>query len=51
MTVELERVAEVMCDKYCKWPDIYDEEAEGMTLADKICVDCPMNKLLEENYV
>lgn len=42
----LEEVASEICDHYCKYPDIWDEEKEGVTLIDSgICENCPLNKL------
>ncbi len=32
---------ETMCDKYCKYPDIYDEEKEGVSLSESdYCKNC-----------
>lgn len=43
----LNSVVEEMCSKYCKYPDIWDEEAEGMELCESdICLKCPLNKLV-----
>lgn len=42
----LQNIAEAMCNNYCKWPDLWDEEAEGMELMDsEHCTNCPLNKL------
>ena len=39
-------VIEDMCSHYCKYPDTYDEDAEGIPLADsEICQNCPLNRL------
>lgn len=39
-------IAEQICSKYCKYPDIYDEEKEGIPLAESdICRNCPLNDL------
>lgn len=47
MTVsELNEDVEEMCNKYCKYPEIWDEDKEGVELADSdICKNCPLNKL------
>ena len=46
VTQILEEVVEEMCNHYCKWPDLWDEEAEGMELIDsEHCQNCPLNKL------
>ena len=42
----LEAIVEDMCHNYCKYPDNYDEEAEGIELSEsEICENCPLNKL------
>ena len=39
-------VVETLCTKYCKYPDIYDEEKEEIPLAESdICKGCPLNNL------
>lgn len=48
-TVEkmLETLAEDICDHYCKYPDQWDEEAEGIELCEsEICRTCPLTKQL-----
>jgi hypothetical protein len=46
VTQIIEEVAEKMCTNYCKWPDLWDEEAEGMELCDSNhCKNCPLNRL------
>ena len=43
---KLEIVINNMCDNYCKYPYIWDEETEGASLADSgICDRCPLNEL------
>lgn len=43
----LEQVTEEMCDKYCKYPEQWDEEAEGVELSESdICKNCPLNRLV-----
>lgn len=35
-----------MCQNYCKYPDIWDEEKEGIELCESdICANCPLNRL------
>lgn len=42
----LEEVKGDMCNKYCKYPDTWDEEKEGCELIDSdVCDNCPLNKL------
>ena len=41
----IEEVKGQMCDKYCKYPNIWDEEKEGQLYDSDICNNCPMNKL------
>lgn len=39
----LEVLGEIMCDEYCRYPRSYDEEAEGISLAESdICKECPL---------
>lgn len=48
MTVSeiIKEVIEEVCNKYCKYPDIWDEDYEGVELSDSdICQNCPLNKL------
>lgn len=42
---QLEEVVEEMCDKYCKWPEKWDEEIE--LYESSICRNCPLNKLVQ----
>lgn len=38
----IERLQETMCDEYCKWPLIWDEEKEGCPLSEsEVCKNCP----------
>ena len=42
-TKKSEETAQKMCDQYCKYPNIWDEEKEGCSLADSdVCNACPM---------
>lgn len=38
-------IIEEMCEKYCKYPDIYDEEKEETPLYDAKCRECPLERL------
>lgn len=43
----LEETVEEICFKYCKWPYLWDEEAEGIELCESdICKNCPLNRLV-----
>lgn len=43
----LEGIVELMCSRYCKWPDLWDEEKEGIELCESdICKDCPLSRLV-----
>lgn len=43
---EIETVAKEICDEYCKWPLLWDEEAEGEPLEEShICKNCPFTRL------
>ena len=47
ITQIIEKVMEEMCNDYCKWPDLYEEEMEGCELSESsICRDCPLNRLV-----
>jgi Pyruvate/2-oxoacid:ferredoxin oxidoreductase delta subunit len=42
----IEEVKSDICISYCKWPNIWDEEKEGMELIESdICRRCPLNRL------
>ena len=42
----VEEVINEVCDKLCKYPDIWDEEKEGCELSQsEICDKCPLNRL------
>lgn len=46
ITQQLQDIVEDVCQNYCKWPDLWDEEAEGIELMDSdICKNCPLNRL------
>ena len=39
--------ADRMCTDYCKWPDLWDEDAEMMPLNEsRYCKNCPLTSLL-----
>lgn len=43
----MEQIAEAMCNNYCKFPSIWNEEEEGMELCESdICKNCPLNRLV-----
>ena len=46
ITQQIEEVAEEICNHYCKWPDIWNEDKMGMELFEsKHCQECPLNRL------
>ena len=46
MDINFDEIAAEICEKYCKYPDEYDEEKEGVPLCDsEICKNCPLNKI------
>lgn len=47
-TQKLFEIASEICDHYCKYPLIYDEDKEGEPLSTAFCEKCPLNELLEE---
>lgn len=43
----LQEVVDQMCEKYCKYPHEWNEEAEGYELSESdICLNCPLNRLV-----
>ena len=43
---EKEQAKTDICDNYCKYPNIWDEEVMGMELcSSEICARCPLNRL------
>lgn len=47
---EIETIKEEMCDKYCRYRRLWDEELMGGTLIDVVCEDCPMQRLKIKEY-
>ena len=46
VSIILQEIADEICEKYCKYPDTWDEEKEGMELSEsEICQNCPLNRL------
>jgi len=46
ITQQLEEILSEFCDKYCKYPEQWDEEKEGCELVDsEICKNCPLNRI------
>lgn len=42
-----DEIANEMCDKYCKYPDQWDEEKEGIPLEEsEVCDKCPICRLM-----
>ena len=43
---QFEEIKKEMCDKYCKHPNIWNEEAEGCELCESdVCANCPLNRI------
>lgn len=42
---QLDDIVLEFCNDYCKWPEQWDEEREGVVLWDGPCRDCPLNRL------
>lgn len=43
---QIEDVCAEICRNYCKYPDTWDEEKEGVELCEsEICNNCPLNRL------
>ena len=46
LTEQIEEIKDDICNHYCKYPDIWDEEAEGCELSESDhCRNCPLNRL------
>lgn len=46
MKEEIGKVIDDVCVNYCKYPNIWDEEKEGVELSEsEICKNCPLNNL------
>ena len=41
----VEEVKMEICDHYCKYPNMWDEEKEGTTLEEGKCTGCPLGRL------
>lgn len=47
IALELGHIAAQICDKYCKYPEKWDEEKEGKELYEsEICDNCPLRRLV-----
>lgn len=47
IALELEHIAAQICDKYCKYPEQWEEEKEGKELYEsEICKNCPLTRLV-----
>lgn len=43
----IENAAGEMCDHYCKWPMLYDEDKEDIPLSESAyCKECPLTLIL-----
>lgn len=46
---KLEIIIENICNNYCKYPLIWDEEVADVPLAEsEICANCPLNELAQD---
>lgn len=46
IALQLEQIANEICEKYCKYPEQWDEEKEGVSLFESdVCANCPLSKL------
>lgn len=46
VTELIQKIADDFCSRYCKYPDIFDEDKEGCELSESaICANCPMSRL------
>ena len=43
---QIQKVIDDMCSNYCKWPNEWNEEEQGMELCESdTCTNCPLNRL------
>ena len=46
VTEQIEEIKDDICNNYCKWPYVWDEEKEGCELSEsEHCQNCPLNRL------
>jgi len=45
---EREKIAESICDEFCRFPREWDEDKEGITLEDGMCRYCPLERLVSD---
>lgn len=46
MTEIIEDVKADICNNYCKYPHIFDEESEGCELCESyVCRNCPLGRI------
>ena len=44
---QMQEIVEDMCHNYCKYPEIWDEDREGVERCESdICRNCPLNRLV-----
>lgn len=42
---QFEEIAKEICDNYCKYPHLWEEEKDGELADSERCANCPLNKL------
>lgn len=46
ISTKLEKIAEEICNSYCKYPETWDAEKEGCELFESdICKNCPLSRM------
>ncbi|MBO4520735.1 MAG: hypothetical protein J5787_05965 [Alphaproteobacteria bacterium] len=46
----IDEVTADICEHFCKYPDTWDEDSEGVELYEsEICKNCPLNRLTAED--
>lgn len=44
---QVQEVVDEMCNNYCKYPETWNEEAEGCELSEsEVCANCPLSRLV-----
>lgn len=45
----IEEVTADICERFCKYPETWEPESEGVELYEReICKNCPLNRLTED---
>lgn len=45
ITDQLEEIRDQMCNNYCHYPYIWDEDKDGELCESEVCAECPLSRL------